>query len=54
LAEELYLSTLSRLPTEEERQDVAQYLEGRTADRAAAVAELVWALLSSNEFRFSH
>ena len=54
LAEELYLSTLTRLPTEEERNDVAEHLKDRSADRAVAVGELVWALLSSNEFRFNH
>ncbi|HTN75991.1 MAG TPA: DUF1549 domain-containing protein [Pirellulaceae bacterium] len=54
LAEELYLSTLTRFPSEEERQDVANYLKDRAADRAVAVGELVWALLSSNEFRFNH
>lgn len=54
LTEELYLSTLTRFPTDEERQDVTNYLKDRPADRATAVGELVWALLSSNEFRFNH
>jgi hypothetical protein len=54
LAEELYLSVLTRIPTEVETADVAQYLEGRTEDRAAAIGELVWALVSSTEFRFNH
>jgi hypothetical protein len=54
LAEELYLSVLTRMPEDVEAADVAQYLEGRTEDRAAAVGELVWALVSSTEFRFNH
>ena len=54
LADELYLSALTRFPSEEERNDVAEYLKDRTSDRAVAVGELVWALLSSNEFRFNH
>ena len=53
LAEELYLSTLTRFPTDEERHDVAEHLKDRS-DRAVALGEIVWALLSSNEFRFNH
>ncbi|HXG08331.1 MAG TPA: DUF1549 domain-containing protein [Gemmataceae bacterium] len=54
VAEELYLSVLTRLPTEEERREVADYLKERTQDRAAALQELAWALLASAEFRFNH
>jgi hypothetical protein len=54
LADELYLSVLARKPTAEEAKDVADYLARRSADRAAAVQELIWALLTSAEFRFNH
>ena len=54
LAEELYLSVLSRRPEAEEAAAVASYLAGREADRAAAIREVVWALLASVEFRFNH
>jgi hypothetical protein len=54
LADELYLSVLTRLPTQEERDEVAGFLSDRAADRAAAIGELVWAVVSSNEFRFNH
>ncbi len=54
LAEELYLATLTRRPTPEERSEVSQYLEARTADRPQAIQELAWALLTSSEFRFNH
>lgn len=55
LAEELYLSLLSRRPTPEERAEVAKYLAERgEAERAKAVKELAWALLASAEFRFNH
>jgi hypothetical protein len=54
IAEELYLSVLTRRPTPEERADVALHLSGRAEDRAAAIRELAWALLSSAEFRFAH
>lgn len=55
VAEELYLSLLSRRPTVEERAEVARYLESRGADaRAQALQELAWAVLASIEFRFNH
>jgi len=54
LAEELYLSVLTRKPSAEEAKDVADYLARRSADRPVAVQELVWALVTSAEFRFNH
>jgi hypothetical protein len=54
LAEELYLSVLTRMPTEEESKEVADYLARRHADRLAALQDLAWALLTSAEFRFNH
>ncbi|HUG93860.1 MAG TPA: DUF1549 domain-containing protein [Planctomycetaceae bacterium] len=54
VAEELYLSVLTRRPSESEIADVAAYLESRKDERPAALQELAWALLSSTEFRFNH
>jgi len=54
LADELYLSVLSRPPETEEVSAVEAYLAGREADRPAAVRELIWALIASAEFRFNH
>ena len=54
IARELNLSVLTRLPSDEERVDVAEYLKDRGADRSAALQELAWALLASAEFRFNH
>jgi len=53
LSEELYLSVLTRQPTEEERREVTDYLAKRS-DRPGAVQELIWALVASAEFRFNH
>jgi hypothetical protein len=53
VADELFLSVLTRYPTAEERADVTAVLEGEP-DRKAALAEAVWALLASIEFRFNH
>lgn len=52
-ADELFLSVLSRRPTVEEKADAARTLTS-TRDRAAATAELIWALVASTEFRFNH
>lgn len=54
LADELYLSVLSRLPTVDERKEVADYLNRREANRVQALQDLAWALLTSAEFRFVH
>jgi hypothetical protein len=54
VADELYLSVLTRPPAAEERKEVAEYLRARPQDRPAALQELAWALLTSAEFRFNH
>ena len=54
VAEELYLSVLTRRPTAEEQLEVVEYLKPRTADRANAVQELIWAMLTSSEYRLNH
>ena len=54
VAEELYLSILTRLPEPAETQKVAAYLAARPKERVPALQELAWALLSSVEFRFRH
>lgn len=53
VADELFLSVLTRLPTADERRDVAAALDG-APDRAAVLAEVVWAVAVSAEFRFNH
>ncbi|NDE99816.1 MAG: hypothetical protein EB034_16315, partial [Verrucomicrobia bacterium] len=54
LAEELYLSTLTRLPTEAEVAAVQKQLASRDKEKPAGVQELAWGLLTSAEFRFKH
>jgi hypothetical protein len=54
LADELYVSVFSRPATDAEKQDVTEFLKDRAADKPVAIGELIWALLSSNEFRFNH
>lgn len=54
LAEELYLSTLTRLPTEDEVASVQKQLAAREKEKPAVVQDLAWGLLTSVEFRFKH
>ena len=54
LADEVYLAILSRKATSEEQAQVAAYLSEREKDRARAIREIAWGLLSSLEFRFNH
>lgn len=54
LAEELYLSVLSRYPADDEVTEVSDHLSAGADDRAAACGELVWALLASTEFGVNH
>lgn len=54
LAEELYLSVLTRLPTDEERADVADTLARHADRRVAVLGRLAWALAASTEFCVNH
>ena len=54
LAEDLYLSVFTRLPSAEERKETAAFLASRPKDRLAALQDMAWALLASAEFRFNH
>ncbi|MFT6620094.1 MAG: hypothetical protein ACJASX_003001 [Limisphaerales bacterium] len=54
IAEELYLSILTRQPAAIELASVKDYLKARGEKKSEAIQELGWALLSSVEFRFKH
>ncbi len=54
LADELFLCVLSRLPTDEERGDVAEVLASQTEQRDVSVKHVIWALLTSTEFFVNH
>ena len=54
LAEELYLTILTRLPTADETAEVSAWMEKHASDRPKAVGHYAWALLSSEEFFSNH
>jgi Protein of unknown function (DUF1549)/Protein of unknown function (DUF1553) len=53
VAEELYLTVYTRLPSDEERRDIEDVLRTST-NRTNALGDIVWAMLASAEFRFNH
>jgi hypothetical protein len=55
IIEDLYLSALSRYPTDKELTPLLATLNGTPpADRRAALEDTYWAVLSSREFLFNH
>ena len=50
----LYLTILSRLPTEEELRIVGAHFQSVTGNRWPAVVDLAWALINSPEFLYRH
>ncbi len=54
LADELYLSILTRPAAAEERAETQAHLAKNAGRREAAIAELAWALIASAEFRLNH
>jgi hypothetical protein len=54
LADELYLTFFSRLPTEKERAVAIEYLSKDKAKRREAAEDLAWSMMNSLEFIFNH
>lgn len=54
--ETLYLATLTRRPTAEEREFLVRYVDRREGDeeRTKALADLFWAILNGPEFHLNH
>lgn len=53
MIEDIFLATLSRLPSEKEMQAALNYFR-KTSDRAQAAQDLMWALFNSPAFLFNH
>jgi hypothetical protein len=55
IVEDLYLSSLSRFPSQPEKEKILKVLAGTAeTERRAALEDLYWAVLSSKEFLFNH
>ncbi|MGL4465074.1 MAG: DUF1553 domain-containing protein, partial [Planctomycetia bacterium] len=54
VVDELYLATLSRRPSDAERQAAAAHLAVNEKNRRAALEDVAWALLNSKEFLLRH
>jgi hypothetical protein len=54
--EQLFLLTLTRLPTAQERARLVEYIDkgGPSGDSRQAVSDVFWALLNSSEFALNH
>jgi hypothetical protein len=50
----LYLTVLSRYPTEEEVRIAAAYQQSSGLDRRNAAIDVAWALINSTEFLYRH
>jgi hypothetical protein len=53
IVEEFYLAALSRLPADRDVQVAVAYVE-KSADRRAAVEDVVWGLVNAKEFLLRH
>jgi hypothetical protein len=53
LIEELFLATVSRFPTRDEKAKCVDHLK-QTANRQNACNDILWALLNTTEFIFNH
>lgn len=54
LVDELYLTTLNRFPTAEEKTLMATAFESAGANRHQAVEDVLWAVLNTKEFLYNH
>ena len=55
LIEEIYMTSLSRFPTDDERSRLIEILKDASdVDRRILIEDVFWAVLSSREFLFNH
>lgn len=54
IVEELYLSALTRLPSDDESARLTQTLVSDEPNRRQVIEDLYWSVLSSKEFLFNH
>ena len=54
IIEEVLLGTLSRFPTDEEKQLMKSAFEAATGNRRVAVEDILWSVLNTKEFLYNH
>ena len=54
LVNDIYLAAYSRKPLDDELSQSVRFLESRSAERQAAIEDLMWSLINSAEFVFNH
>jgi len=54
IVRDIYLSTLSRYPTEEEVDILKSYLQTSGLKPPEVAQDILWALINSKEFLFHH
>ena len=54
IIEEIYLSTLSRFPNDEDKQKVTDYIAKHEKARTQVIQDLLWAVFNTKEFLFNH
>jgi hypothetical protein len=54
IVEEIYLATLSRFPTDNEKQSVMEHIGKDKRTRNQAIQDFVWAIMNTKEFLFNH
>ena len=55
IIDEAYLASLCRLPTPQEKEKILAVLAStKPEEKRAAIEDLYWSILSSNEFLFNH
>ncbi len=54
VVEKLYLGTVSRRPTSEERERLLAFVDKNGSDQRKALSDVLWVLLNSSEFTLNH
>ena len=54
IIDEFYLASLTRYPTANEKSQLLDFISRRPSNHREALADLVWALISSREFTYNH
>lgn len=54
MVDELYLSIFTRFPDADERKELLELWNRSGPDRTGLLSEIVWAMITSTEFRFNH